>query len=320
VEDLSNVLLALYQASREVPPDQFQDWVLALIKRCLPFDSSWWGSATMTDGGADIHALHLHNFPNREEFVDAYFEVADEDVARRTIMSGGSRVFSFDPAVYAARKAFGFRAFQKRHDIEYGLVGSAFDAKTRMARWISLFRAPTGFRFTDTECQWTAQVLPHVLEALEINRLTHLEHIAGGSGRRYFLAIADTRGVVHHAEAGFLELARANDVVLPTGRIDDEVLRRLAVDGRYVAPGAVVLAARKVDLLFLRARPRAAADALSRREREIARLVAEGRTHKEIARALRITPATARNHIAAIHAKTGVRNNAELAGTLVDSD
>ena len=51
---------------------------------------------------------------------------------------------------------------------------------------------------------------------------------------------------------------------------------------------------------------------LTRREREVFRLIAEGLTTKEIARQLSISTKTAENHRARVLGKIGVRNTAEL--------
>jgi DNA-binding CsgD family transcriptional regulator/transcriptional regulator with GAF, ATPase, and Fis domain len=52
---------------------------------------------------------------------------------------------------------------------------------------------------------------------------------------------------------------------------------------------------------------------LSSREREIATLYAEGKTSKEIADELCISPTTVRNHVATVYRKLQVSNKAELA-------
>jgi DNA-binding CsgD family transcriptional regulator len=54
-------------------------------------------------------------------------------------------------------------------------------------------------------------------------------------------------------------------------------------------------------------------DGLSRREAEILRLVAQGRSNREIGRALHISEHTAANHIRSILRKTGCANRTEAA-------
>ncbi len=52
---------------------------------------------------------------------------------------------------------------------------------------------------------------------------------------------------------------------------------------------------------------------LTEREREVLRLIAYGRTNKEIAEELVISPATARNHVSHILEKLGMRSRSEAA-------
>jgi DNA-binding NarL/FixJ family response regulator len=52
---------------------------------------------------------------------------------------------------------------------------------------------------------------------------------------------------------------------------------------------------------------------LSPREREVAALVAEGRTNKEIAAALYLSERTAQNHVQHILTKLGVANRTQIA-------
>jgi DNA-binding CsgD family transcriptional regulator len=59
-------------------------------------------------------------------------------------------------------------------------------------------------------------------------------------------------------------------------------------------------------------------DDLTLREREVAVLISQGRTHKEIARLLGLSPATVRNHTARIYAKTQVGSRAALTRALME--
>jgi DNA-binding NarL/FixJ family response regulator len=77
------------------------------------------------------------------------------------------------------------------------------------------------------------------------------------------------------------------------------------------------LAGRALRSLGVRTWRRAAAGApLTEREEEIARLVAEGSTNREIAQLLFLSPKTVERHVSNVFKKIGVRNRAELASRL----
>lgn len=65
---------------------------------------------------------------------------------------------------------------------------------------------------------------------------------------------------------------------------------------------------------------RMAPDGLSPRELQVARLVAGGRSAKEVARLLGIAPATARNHLQRVHARLGSHSASELAVRLAGAE
>jgi DNA-binding CsgD family transcriptional regulator len=58
------------------------------------------------------------------------------------------------------------------------------------------------------------------------------------------------------------------------------------------------------------------AGGLSEREVEVARLVLDGRTHKEIGAQLYISPKTVEHHVARIRTKVGATDRAEFVAAL----
>ena len=58
------------------------------------------------------------------------------------------------------------------------------------------------------------------------------------------------------------------------------------------------------------------ASGLSEREKEVARLVLEGKTYREIGEAIYISPRTAEHHIARIRRRLGAENRSDLLARL----
>src|SRR5256885_4532843 len=77
-------------------------------------------------------------------------------------------------------------------------------------RWLTLFRARTDAHCTEGERQLLAALLPHVQQALELNRLTHLGQLRQGLARDPLgSALADPRGIIHHMDVVFEHALRA---------------------------------------------------------------------------------------------------------------
>jgi DNA-binding NarL/FixJ family response regulator len=88
------------------------------------------------------------------------------------------------------------------------------------------------------------------------------------------------------------------------------------------ARGEIVCSPSAAGLLFRYARmaavtpPPGLVPHLTRREAQVLRLVAEGWSNRDIARALSIQLSTVKNHVHRVFAKLGIRNRAEAAGWL----
>src|SRR5215471_13580356 len=63
VSEFSDLVLEIYRAAREQPIDQFQDFVLALLRAWISFDSSRWLTAEIIGKRATALLVHLHNEP-----------------------------------------------------------------------------------------------------------------------------------------------------------------------------------------------------------------------------------------------------------------
>lgn len=88
---------------------------------------------------------------------------------------------------------------------------------------------------------------------------------------------------------------------------------RFVFDGRTVHVTGAIAA----SVVLLTARPAATQEAaMTARQREIATAFARGWTYKEIAAATRLSPATVRNHLAAVYAALDVHSRRELARAL----
>lgn len=314
LSDFSDLLLTLYRLSHESPLEAFQDAALELVKTVVPFDSSMWGTATMTATGVDIHTIHLHR--SAPEMLLDYEQHKAHDTAAQAVLAHRHATGLFHTPSTA--QDAGLRDFLGRYGHENIFITASTDPATRFVHAISLFRADADAQGREDERQWLALLRPHLMQALALNRATHLQRWApAATGLPRGLAVADSRGAVYQADPPFGALLRAEWPGWHGGVLPQSLLKPLLC-GEDEYAGHTLVARRHAQhgLLFLRVRPRCPADALSPREREVALLIAAGHTHKQVAQQLHRAPATVRNHLQSIYGKLGVSNVAGLIEAL----
>jgi len=320
-DQFNAMVLKLYRASAETPLASFQDTALEILKPLVPFETSMWGTAVYEAGkGLDIHTIHLHN--QSHEMLEAYAPLKHMDTCADQVSGLPSVTKGFhSPTVFADPKKRVYREFLTRFGHENVLISAQTDMHTGFTQWVTLFRADADQYSRPEELSLLAHLAPHLMQGLRQNRALHLAKLDGGTlhcaqngGPVHAAAIADARGVVHHATPGWDEMLRTEwGAALHSGRLPAALRDWLC---RTEAPfmGRTLAARRHVqkDLLFVSLRPLCAADRLTRRQHEIAQLVAQGFTHKQTAQRLGLSPATVRNQIQDIYRRLEVQNVAAL--------
>lgn len=314
VDEFGAVLLEIYRASAELPMREFQDAALVAVKRALSFDSSMWGTATYRGQGIDVHTIHLHEQP--PEMLTAYEEIKHLDTAAAAMALQPVCTRAFDSSAwFAGRPCRAIRAYGDRFEQKHFFISARSDISTLFTQWVTLFRRDAADFCSETERMLLAQLAPHLMQALGQNRRQHLERLAHAPGPRMGGAvIADLRGMVYHATPAVAALLAAEWEDARPGSLPAPLLDALRAGcERFL--GRTLVAEHHVErgLLFLRLRERTPVDLLTPRERQVATLVAQGASHKEIARTLGTAPATVRNQIQSIYAKLGIDSIAALA-------
>lgn len=311
-DEFSQLLLALYRLSLECPLHQFQDEALRLVRGSLAFDSSMWGTATQAAAGIDIHTIHLHNQP--AEMLAAYEAIKHLDTAAAEVARYTTVTLSFHTAsCFSARSQRALIDYGKRFEQQNFFISSTQNRESGFTHWVSLFRASPDAHGTEQERLLLAAVAPHLQQALEHNRIVHLGRLHHQPAPLTGSAIADTRGRLHHADPAFCEALRAEWAHWTPPTLPDAVVRHFASgQHRFRGRHRVVSCHAERGLLFLHARPHHRADELTPRELAVARLMAKGDTHKQVAAALGRAPATVRNHMQAIYGKLEVNSIAAL--------
>lgn len=128
-------------------------------------------------------------------------------------------------------------------------------------------------------------------------------------------AIAWGEQAEHTSQAGHGTMFRAR-VELAQGRVDDALDDARRAIGLFEQSGSVLyrrFAEATVAQLEAAAAEAGPLDVLTRRELDVAELVAEGHTNRAIAERLYLSPRTVESHVARILQKTGLRSRAGIA-------
>lgn len=236
---VSQLILALYEASREAPLGEFQDKALCLLKSAVSFDSAIWGTGMMTPHGLEYHSIHLHNEPR--EIIAEHEHVKHQDTTAFAVWQHPATTRRFhSPTEFRGRDKSTMRNYAVRFGHQNTIISSEIKQPTNYAYWMSLYRADADRHYTKYETQLAAIIAPHLREALRINRVLHMSRLRSTASAGA-MAIVDAKGAVYHAESAFIALLQ-NEWAAWTGHIlPRDLWHALTADsGRYAGKTIVV--------------------------------------------------------------------------------
>ena len=262
-----------------------------------------------TCGIADLAALMASYEPVRH---------LDGMGARLLAQAGQAMVFAAEDGENMDEAHRPLRAHLLRFGLEFGVGMAIAGERSEWVTVILLYRASPETAFSPSERDTLDNVGPLLAELLAQSRLLNLLRDPRTGIGALAAAVVDSEGRFVQTTPAFVRaywgkspprtpyLHKAALSALRSGEI------WLTSDGAHVLqahPDAR-------QNLFLRLRATSTADQLSAREREIARLFADGQSYTTIACRLKVAPSTVRNHIANCYEKLDVNNRVSLRNAL----
>ena len=303
---LSQFIGALHEVRRECDGPELLQWSAEQLSGLVGFDAAWCGWADMLPPMVEIIGTTLLNLP--PDYVGFWSEIKHDDVLAQDVLtsvSAGRQWAQYDRG--GGRQTDGMIALADRYRLSKLSVVTRPVNALRPQLFISAYRGGTRARNLSLgELTFLACALDHMQAVFDEGASVD------DSGLRL---LVDTRGRPVAGSAEALALWMACKESASFGEVSVRFFRELHNRGLRAMTNLTPLAGGHV-LTELRLVPERASDNLTRREREIADLIAEGLTHKEIARNLGLAPATVRNQTARIYAKVGVRSRAALTKAL----
>lgn len=306
---IGRTLLAIHTTAESVAFPDFQEAVFTQLQDLLSFNAGIWGMGAMLHGAPQPHHIHLQRLP--PDFMASWEPIKSQDILiGQALASGGQPIRSTlsDPAW---DQSPGVRRHCARHDIGHVLCVFLADAQLGLYHFISLYRSARETAFSERDERIKQILAPHLVHAVNVSRLRQLRAASTRSGPEHF-AVMDGRGVVHQADHGFVDMLRREWAHWCGPELPDAVAATRARPHKWAGAHIAVAATLVKDMYLLSVRAANAADRLTVREQQVAQQFARGKTHKEVAKLLGISPATVRNHLQAIYGKLQIGDKAQL--------
>lgn len=304
----NRLLLELHRTGREAPLSQFQPTALDLIREMIPFDSAWWGNAAAEP--LEIHRLFLHNCD--ESILETYTPYMDQDFFRAALMANPGKTINMADLTTRAHfvRTELYQKVGKRYRIEWSLGTLLLESVSQLQEFLTLWRHDGNRPFSEAERQVKELLMPHIADAHRMARLR--EMLGDPRARRECWAVTDERGFLREANPAFIHAVHEHWPDWRGSRLPTALLAALHGTEGFAVGRHKLAITHKGSFRFLQLLSTTALDGLSPREREITTRYAHGETYAAIARALSLSPATVRNHIAHCYRKLAVNNKAEL--------
>jgi DNA-binding NarL/FixJ family response regulator len=313
LDQVGAVLMEIHELPEKVPFDQFQDAALRAVQGVLSFDAAWWGLIT----GLDIHSATRFGLP--EGYKRHWDNVRERDPIASAALGAPFATVRFNQQDLAPYPEIS--RFLGIYGIRHVLCTTTRQRDLGLYAFLSLYRKEDPF---NEEERMVKQVMvPHLLHALGQSWRRSLEQnlqSLHGQVNIRAAAICDRRGLVLSSDLALSDVLRREWPSWQGPRLPKTLEDALSQNDRFVGTHIQVKIDAVSQLFLLRLSERDPFDDLTKREADVARLFAAGRTYKEVARELNLAPSTARHYLRNVYSKLNVSDKATLAMLLAKRD
>lgn len=305
-ESFSAFVFELYERSQVEDAMTLLKWSIGALGDKVGCDSNWGGWADLSQDEISICASVSRNLP--DDYYSFWSLIKNEDLLARDVMSTGCKVATYNRQGY--RHTDGMVALSDRYNIDKQTV-IVVDFESRSTpMFLSSYRSGRHARpLGAEELEYLRGALHHVRLAIERDALSKRggHDLLINDAGQVLAASPDALRVLRELWPGW----KGDRLPRPLGSRAQMKVRFERLEAqRFCGP----------PVFYLRVRGNAPSSNLTVREREIVDHIANGLTHKEIARELGISPATVRNHTQGVLTKCGARNKAALIKLVHASD
>lgn len=314
VSDLSDFVLGLHMQAQDKGMVTLLPWAVAHLADILGYDCAWYGWAQLEPQAPVIHANSTYNLPRG--FYDIWTGMCTEDVLVDQYLDDPTSVPVYDRTGNVQTEGMTYLA--DTFAISKMATAMSLRRDRTASFFLSAYRSgPQAKPWTKPEQEFLQCAVDQISAAARM--AAHGQELSAPDGH-------STSLILSHHGATILGLGQVRERFghLWSAHDGDRVPRWLAdyvnqpgehllLDQELVARFEPVSADDGLAWHKLSLRPMRKFDLLTEREREVARTLAEGHSHKVAARLLGVAPSTIRNQTQAIYRKLEIDNRASLA-------
>ena len=316
IASFSRFITEMNDRTRDEDAEGLARWAVDELSRTIGFDAAWYGWAKLRPEGVEVHANAALNLP--EGFYDYWRTMSDQDLLARYMIENPGRVAIYDRK--QPRQTDGMASLSDKFGLHRMTTAMHGQYGEHASFYISSYRVGAQARnWTEAERDYLQCAVDQLSAAM---KLTSAE--PGRPDRPGMVTIlASENGI---GLLGLNALRAQFGEVWPrwTGdHLPEQLARLIGCPGTHLLPDRDLVVTVEspprcdgMGLLRLTLRRLTRIDTLTPREREVARALSDGHSHKEVARLLGLAPATIRNQTQAIYHKLGVDNRASLSAML----
>ena len=312
ISELSAFVLDLNAQAQDRGVSDLVAWAVASLSDRLGFDCAWYGWAQLQTSGAVIHANTTYNLP--QDYYPFWMGMADQDVLVDQLLNDPFCVATYDrkgniqsDGMEHLSDAFGLRKMA---------TAMCLRPERTASFYMSAYRGGDPVRpWSSGECEFLKCAVDNISAAAGIAAGNDLQSLDGQAASIFMSPKGATIVGLNRLRERFGHLwTRSDGDRVPRWLAEyvDRPGEHLLLDQELVATCEPYAAQGGMGWHKMTLRPLQKYDFLTSREREVATALADGHSHKEVARLLGIAPSTVRNQTQAIYRKLGIDNRASL--------
>jgi DNA-binding CsgD family transcriptional regulator len=297
----------LYRESLSISLEEFPTWALDLLRQVISFDGAIWGTGHIStqnfhtqitlDVSEDIFNKLLQYLP-----INPIFEQITQQQGSAINMSD---VIS-DDQFY--QSDIYYKCF-KPHGIERILSSINLDERSGIFTLLTLYRYDREQAFTTHEQKLQSRLLYHLMSCFAHRQLSEVSKQENKAEKENISALCDAKGIYHCVTQRFLDvldehISEGSHQKFPVDAFTDKTT---FIQGNLHFTVNKVGELYKVSLRVINQ-----FDKLTSREKEVIAGVCHGKTFKQIAKELALSPSTVSNHLYRIYLKLGINTRSEL--------